>query len=441
MRFDVQVMFTVIVLCFHAIAVAQIDIEKPPISYSDTEDNNSVSELIADVASGKTQLEYDDSNGYLRSILTALDVHESTQALVFSKTSMQVKYISPRNPRAIYFNDDVYVGWLRGSDMMEISTTDPKLGAAFYTVTMRPRNAYFKRAGYDCLGCHATTMTNGVPGHTVRSVFAQLDGSVDPRQPSFVTDHRSPIEERWGGWYVTGLHGSMKHMGNAFMRSGQLDTTGNANRLNLRDEFRTPDWLSPYSDIVALMVLEHQTQMHNRFTKANFTVRHAVHDFRTNQQAETQVDNTAELDVIIAEAAKEVVDYMLFVDEERLASEVKGAIQFQGQFRKRGPDDNQGRSLREFDLKTRLFQYPCSYLIYSSAFDSLEETLRHQIYRQLRELLNASESSNRYDHLDQTTRQAISEILRGTKPELREFWQKLDSIEARDDGSEPSQRP
>jgi hypothetical protein len=202
---------------------AQVDIEEAPISYTDTKDDNGVSKLIERLNSGDAELEYECSNGYLRSILKSLDVHESTQALVFSKTSMQVRHISPGNPRAIYFNDDVYVGWVRGSDIMELSTSDPKLGAAFYTVTMSPGEAHFQRAGYECLGCHVTSMTQGVPGHTVRSVFPKVDGSVDPKQRSFVTDHTSPITERWGGWYVTGLHGDMKHMGNAVLRDRQLD--------------------------------------------------------------------------------------------------------------------------------------------------------------------------------------------------------------------------
>src|SRR5690606_34679598 len=154
-----------------------------------------------------------------------------SQTLVFSKTSMQVRYISRRNPRAIYFNDDTYLGWINGSSVVEISTYDPHLGAAFYTVDMAPWRPKFERAGYDCLACHVTSMTGGVPGHTVRSVLPQFDGSVDSQKESFISSDTSPFSQRWGGWYVTGLHGEMTHMGNAYLRGGVLDTSRSSNRM------------------------------------------------------------------------------------------------------------------------------------------------------------------------------------------------------------------
>jgi hypothetical protein len=172
------------------------------------------------------------------------------------------------------------------------------------------------------------------------------------------------------------------------------------------------------------MVLEHQTQMHNTFTRANFAVRHAMRDHLTSSESVPQAEARGELNAIIEKAAADVVDDMLFVDEAPLTSGVKGSIIFKGQFRRRGPDDNQGRSLREFDLKTRLFQYPCSYLIYSSAFDLLEESLRHKIYLRLWDVLNldSAEPPPRYTHLDKDTRKVISMILRETKAELADIW-------------------
>jgi len=214
-------------------------------------------------------------------------------------------------------------------------------------------------------------------------------------------------------------------MGNAFLRDGQLNTKENANLQNLREKFQTIDWLSSYSDIVALMVLEHQTQMHNTFTRANFTVRQAQYDSQLSSTEGGQPLDDAEFNAVVATAAREVVDYMLFVDEAPLTSEVKGSIIFKGQFRHRGPDDGKGRCLREFDLKARLFRYPCSYLIYSSAFDSMEQPLRHEIYSQLWAALSSTASQSRFAHLDQGTRETITEILRETKPELVGVWDKL----------------
>jgi hypothetical protein len=421
-------------LAGHLPCSAQFKIEEPPIEYSKTEDQNAVTALIAKIEAGEVSLEYERGTGYLRSLLKELDVPVSSQALVFSKTSMQVRYISPRNPRAIYFNDDVYVGWVRGSSLMEISAADPKIGAAFYTVEMTPYKASIERAGYDCLACHTTTLTQGVPGHTVRSVHPMVDGTIDPQKQSFVTDHTSPIGQRWGGWYVTGRHGEMQHMGNAFLRGGRLETRGEPERLNLRDEFHTIDWLSPYSDIVALMVLEHQTQMHNAFTRADFTVRHAVYEHNLaygladpDTTKPVPPDAEEELQARISLAAKEVVDYMLFVNEAPLTSEIKGSVVFAGEFTKRGPSDPQGRSLRDLDLRTRLFRFPCSYLIYSPAFDSLGESLRQQIYVRLWSVLQGNDRSDKYKHLDNTVRASIVEILRETKAGLPAYWTKPES--------------
>ena len=320
-----------------------------------------------------------------------------------------------RDEILIYFNDDTYVGWVRGSSLMEISTDDPKLGAAFYTVDMAPWRPNIKRAYYDCLGCHATSLTQGIPGHTVRSVFPSYDGTVDSQRMSFITDHSSPFAERWGGWYVTGRHGDMQHMGNAFLRGGSLDTHENGNRLSLSDEFDARDYLSPYSDIVALMVLEHQTQMHNTMTRADFSVRQLLYE---RVQSPPSDASDKELQAQLHLIAREVVERLLFCDETPLTSEVKGSVAFTGQFVQRGPHDSQGRSLREFNMKTRMFMYPCSYLIYSPAFDALSEALRSHIVSQLRDVLEGRDDSPKYGHLTSAMRRDILEILCETKPEF-----------------------
>ena len=388
-----------------------IDLEKAPFHYSNATPNNRVSRLLEKLRSGEFKLEYSRGHGYLRALLKALEISESSQVLVFSQTSLQVEYISPRNPRAIYFNDDTYVGWVNGSPLVEISTADPKLGAAFYTVDMMPWRAKIERATYDCLACHSTAMTQGIPGHTVRSIHPNYDGRIDSNKPSFISDDKSPFSERWGGWYVTGKHGAMKHMGNSYLRGGLLDTDRNGNRSNLADLFDTSNYLSPYSDIVALMVLEHQTQMHNEMSRANFYVRKMLHDGQDSRDAKVWQQ---QLSLI----AKEVVDRLLFCGEFQLTDDVRGSVVFQHDFLDRGPRDSRGRSLREFDLKRRLFKYPLSYLIYSRAFDTLEPVLRDEISAQLSAILSGENQSPDYSHLDRPMRSELSEILRETKPAM-----------------------
>jgi hypothetical protein len=332
---------------------------------------------------------------------------------------MQAQHISRNNPRAIYFNDDTYVGWINGSSLIEVSTADPKLGTAFYTFEMSPRKPAIKRAGHDCLGCHATSLTQGVPGHVVRSVFPTYDGSISVQKEAFITGHTSPFAKRWGGWFVTGQHGEMQHMGNSYVRGDQLDTLKNGNRSDLNLEFSTNHYLSPYSDIVALIVLEHQTQMHNTITRAEFSMRQLVHE-RSMQEAPPVEDR--ELQVQIRTLAKSVVDCLLFSNEFQLTSEVSGIKDFVVQFASRGLKDSQGHSLREFDLNARMFKYPCSYLIYSDAFDSLEPLLRSEIYRQLLHVLSSENRSDDYKHLDESTRANILAILVETKSGLPEEW-------------------
>ncbi|MEZ6137443.1 MAG: hypothetical protein R3C53_21355 [Pirellulaceae bacterium] len=250
-----------------AMAFGQVAYEGEPIRYLEAEVHDPVAELASQLAAGKTQLEYDPEHGYLPAVLKALDVPISSQTLVFSKTSLQLHRISPRRPRALYFSDDVYVGYCQRGDVLEFAATDAKQGATFYTLKQSPDGQpKFVRDQGQCLACHATNRTQGVPGYLVRSVYSDRSGQPILGSGTYTTDHTSPMQERWGGWYVTGKHGSMRHMGNQVFtedntRGANLDA--GANRESLEDLVSTEPYLSAHSDIVALMVMEHQTQMHN----------------------------------------------------------------------------------------------------------------------------------------------------------------------------------
>lgn len=385
-----------------------LSLDEPPLRYSETPATNRVSQLAVGIKDGSIQLERDHERGYLRALLKHLRIPESSQVLVFSKTSLQVQHISPRNPRAIYFNDDTYVGWIPGSSLIEISTNDPKLGAAFYSVEMSLRKPKIRQETYQCLACHATSMTQGIPGHTVRSGYPNYDGRFDLKRASFVTDETSDFKERWGGWYVSGSHGEMQHLGNTYLRSGVFDSSANGNRERLDEWFNVAAYLTPHSDIQALMVMEHQTQMHNTITRADMSVRVILYD--NHQQDQT------ELDTQIAQIAKTVVDRLLFCNEYRLTSPVVGTSGFEKDFLDSGPKDGAGRSLRQFEMQTRMFRYPLSYLIYSEAMDSMHPLLREEVVGQLKAVLEGYNRSAEYQHIDQETRQSILEIVKQTKP-------------------------
>jgi hypothetical protein len=264
-----------------------------------------------------------------------------------------------------------------------------------------------------------------VPGHLVRSVYPDSSGQPQFGSGTFTTDHTSPFSERWGGWFVTGTHGDMRHMGNVTSASKQdpeaLDREAGANVTDLSDFIKTSNSLEPTSDLVALMVLEHQTQMHNFITLANYEARHAAfYDGIMNAAFKDRpADYVSETTTRrIASAGDKLLDYLLFKDEFRLTSPIKGVSAFAEDFTNRGPRDSKGRSLRDFDLQTRLFKYPCSYLIYSPAFDHLPKPVKTYVSQRLLDVLTRKDTQDKYPHLTLEDRANILEILNDTKPDL-----------------------
>ena len=224
---------------------------------------------------------------------------------------------------------------------------------------------------------------------------------------------------------MTGTHGSMRHMGNVTVSEPRgerlLDRERGANLLGVGHLFDTTAYLTPHSDLVALMVLEHQTALHNLFTFAQMDTRRAAHyDDIMNKALERPADYQSESSVRRFHAATEkIVQGLLYRDEFRLESPVAGTSNFTREFAQRGPHDSHGRSIREFDLQTRLFKYPCSYLIYSDAFQKLPEPVLTQVLNRLKQILTAETAEPNYTHLTHTDRTAIYEILRETLPQ----WQ------------------
>jgi hypothetical protein len=251
-----------------------------------------------------------------------------------------------------------------------------------------------------------------------------VDASGQPQLGSgtFTIDHRSPFPERWGGWYVTGTHGKMRHMGNVIAHDGQetesLDREAGANVVDLADRFNVSRYLTPHSDIVALMVLEHQTQMQNFLTLASYETRSAIHyDAIMNAALERPGPDLSEsAQRRVAAVGEKVVRYMLFADEFPLAAAVQGTSSFAQDFQAKGPRDSRGRSLRDFDLQTRMFKYPCSYMIYSPSFDQLPAAVKQYVLERLRDVLTGDEDTKSFSHLSREDRRAIWEILTETLP-------------------------
>lgn len=425
------------ILCASS-ASAQLEFEQDPINYSASTPHDRIADLKEKLDAGSTTLAYSEEHGYLPALLDYLRVPTSSQVLVFSKTSLQRDRISPRTPRALYFDDDVYVGWVRNGDVMELSAADPNLGGVFYTLDQRRTDrAVITRQTDHCLLCHSSTHSDRVPGHIMRSVYSDRAGLPVLSSGTFRTDHTSPLRERFGGWYVTGTHGAQRHMGNEIVRGvngpEDLDCEAGANVTDLRERLDTAPYLAAHSDLVALLVLAHQTAMHNQLTAANysgqFTLRDAlVMNHALDRPEDYESDSTRRR---YASAAEKVLDGLLFVDEAPLTDAVAGTSDFAAEFAARGPFDSQGRSLRQFDLRKRLFRYPCSFLIYSEAFDGLPDRVRELVYRRLWEVLTNVEVTDKFAHLKPADRLAILEILRETKQGLPDYWRE-DAVGAKD---------
>ncbi|MEY4635142.1 MAG: hypothetical protein RJA55_940 [Acidobacteriota bacterium] len=374
-------------------------INHPAIRYNTTDADTVVDALNRKLADKSAALAFDEQSGYLRSVLDLLKIPVESQVLVYTQTSMQAQHITMTNPRAIYFNDHVSVGFIRGSGMLEVVAQDPVLGSVFYVVHQERVASPSIGRESQCLRCHLSWDTLGVPGQTILSTFPRQDenGYAD----GFTVDHFRPIADRWGGWYVTGKRVPPKHAGNLpLFMAKRVDTPPRA-RVSLEGQFDLAGYPTPYSDIVALMVMEHQTHLVNLFTRATWESRVG------GPLAESRV----------AEAADAIVEYMLFVDEAPIiGGPIEGSSGYAEKFMAEGPRDAKGRSLRDLDLQTRLQKYPLSYMIYSPPFRALPAEVKRLVMAKFERVLAGDQTGPKYAHLTPAVRQAIQEILKATIP-------------------------
>jgi hypothetical protein len=390
------------------------------IAYTSGPTDNPVTRLNARLRAG-APLAFDPVSGYLRAVLDALSVPVESQSLVFSQTSFQADRINIHNPRALYFNDAVAVGWVRGGTTLEVAVQDPQRGTLFYELPQQQGVPLEFKRNEVCLSCHLSWETRGVPGLMVTSMFPLPD---DPNAYAngFTTVQGSPLTQRWGGWWVTGDAGGVRHMGNIPvmpMDKGKGIPNPTRTLASVEGLFNLEGYQTPYSDVVALLVLAHQTQMTDLLTRLGWEARVAA--ARPTPDAEARV----------REAAVDAVDHALFIDEAPLPKPVKGTSGFAERFAGAGPKDAQGRSLRDFDLTRRLFRHPCSYLIYSDAFEGLPPAAKEAFYARLWTVLSAKDGDKRYREFGDGDRRAVVEILLQTKKDLPPYIQPLPAAAAR----------
>jgi hypothetical protein len=373
--------------------------------------DNRVETLNSELRSGARTLAFDPVSGYLPAILDALGLSTESQVLVFSETSLQADRIHVGNPRAVYFDDTVYVGWVRGAETLEVAVQDPRQGAVFYQLPQASDGPSQFTRDEECLICHLTWDTYAVPGllmHSTAPRATEMEYAT-----GFPTDHRSPFVQRWGGWFVTGNAGGAVHMGNVPVAPDDLG------RLALDDPraalasvdglFDTAGFPSLHRDVVALLVLAHQTHATNLMTRVGWEARVA------------EAAGATEPGERVRAATRDLVDYLLFADEAPLPGAVAGSSRFADVFAAAGPRDTAGRSLRDLNLEDRLLAYRCSYMIYAPAFDALPATAREAVYARLWAVLTGAADDSR-TALPADERQAIVEILRDTKAGLPPYF-------------------
>jgi hypothetical protein len=388
------------------------------IQYSTSELHDPVAELNRKLASGATPLKFDPTFGYLPSVVEALKIPVESQIMVFSKTSLQSILISPSNPRAILFNDSVSVAFVRGSPTLEVTAQDPRQGTIFYTIDQSLQASPVLAREAVCLGCHKTPSSLDVPGLVLRTVFPRDSGALVTGLIGAESDDRTPFQDRWGGWYATGKRAPRRHRANAVVASvsttDQAEGTAAPDAAPLQEKFAARGYLTPYSDVVALTVFDHQAHMTNLITRMGWEARTLL-----SQDPGGRSEGTTR---ILRAAAKVLVDYLLFIDEAQWTGPMEGTSGFAAKFTASGPFDTRRRSLRELDLKTRLMRYPCSYMIYSEPFQALPPIAKNAIYLRLWNILSGQETNKRYARLSSADRKAILEILSDTVKDLPDYF-------------------
>jgi hypothetical protein len=401
------------------------DADYPAIDYGKTASRNSIARLQSRLEKGDIRLEFRRPRGYLDSVLSALGIDPSSQTLVYSKTSLQYSLISAARPRAIYFNDETYVAWIPGTAFLEIATMDAELGPVFYALSNEsPERVSITRESSRCLTCHDTwgMAGGGVPRFLFLSTLVDVNGEGLDGKAGIDTTDQTPIEDRWAGWYVTGQHGTQRHLGNILAEPGDdvsnLDSLRRENIDTLRNLFDTAPYLTDKSDIVALLVFEHQAHVGGFITRANFKSRTLL--ARKGLDASRVPWSSLPQDVqkSLRAMLEPLVRAMLFASAATVTHKISSTSGFDTWFEAQGPRDPKGRSLRELDLRNRVFEYPLSYLIYSGGFDGLPQCDKEYIYSRFAEILSGRDTSATFSHLSAGERQDLLEILASTKPEF-----------------------
>ena len=376
-----------------------------PHNYWQRTPRDAFSMFAARLKAGQVKLDNRSEKVFVQSLLRSLDLSPASQMLVFSTTSLQLSRISVRNPRALYFNDHTYIGYVP-SGQIEVISMDPDMGAVFHIFniprTSAPPNI---QRSTRCMNCHAGQEVGRVPALLLKSVVSGPNGGSLDAFRLKDTGHGVPFKERFGGWHVTGKHAIREHWGNLH---GEL-IAGGLKRIPAPPGryFRWDKYLVPTSDILPQLVHEHQVGFVNRTVKATYDTRYYLAAGGGKLSPAHAVE--------VGKLADSLVRYILFADEASLpAGGVGGDPAFKIQFLKRARKGLGGASLRDFDLRTRLFKHRCSYMIHTPTFNGLPLILKAAIGQRMRLALDSTRPDPEYAFLTLAEKAVITRILKAT---------------------------
>jgi len=398
--------------------MAQKFYESAPIDYYESEAIDKIAAYFADEENLSGWKRSGDS-GYLQSFLEAFAIPKDSQTLVFSKTSLQASRIRPTNPRAIYFNDEIYVGWVPSGGILEISVPSPSTGTNFYSLEMDVFPPKLVREADNCLQCHGGSFTRDIPGHLVRSVYPDPTGQPIFMAGTRVVDQTTPIHQRWGGWLINGAE--LEHMGNRIYN----ETAQGADSGEVFTFYDVPYDSYPVKggDIVAQLILNHQVHLHTLLADVVLATRRALHDQKIMDELldrrEPISDSTRRR---IKHACDKALAYMFFEDEAELPRLDFEASPFGKAFHERGPKDSKGRSLYQLRMNRRMFRYSLSYIVYTDTFNELPQEALDYIWPELERILDPAVSHENYPFLSRREKTAIKEILLDTHPLADKYW-------------------
>lgn len=390
-----------------------IEFKAEPHLYLAHQPEDRFTKLLPALTSGEVKLDTSGDKAFLTSLLKALDIPVSSQLLVFSASSLQSEIINPRNPRALYFNEDTYVGFVPGGKV-EVISMDPTHAAIFYIFDRLTPGGPLPFIGRSekCFNCHAGNATHRVPGLIAESVLPMLSGASLETYRRDEQGHQIPLEKRFGGWHLTGGH----HLGETHANlMGATRSSGNFEKVAVEPGkmWDLERHLLPTSDILPNLVHEHQIGFENRVFHAAYTLRQVTAQSRLPSATKPELEKHAEV----------LARYILFVDEAKLPRQgIEGDTAFIRDFQRNKKAATSGASLKDFDLKNRIFKYRASYMLYTESWQMLPKELKERVYYKMAEGLRDQNPNPAYAHLPADEKRAIRSILKETLPGLPGWW-------------------